>query len=45
MLNIFGGKVNKKILDDIDHKDIVKRYIEFCVGCFIVAASFNLFLV
>ena len=45
MLNIFGGKVNKKILDDIDHKDIVKRYIEFSVGCFIVAASFNLFLV
>ena len=45
MFNIFKSKVNKKILDDIDHKSIVKRYIEFTIGCFIVAVAFNLFLV
>ena len=45
MFNIFKSKVNKKILDDIDHKSIVKRYIEFSIGCLIVAIAFNLFLV
>ncbi len=45
MFSLFKNRVNKKILDDIDSKDIVKRYVQFCIGCFIVAVSFNLFLV
>ena len=45
MFNIFKSNVNKKILEDIDHKSIVKRYIEFSIGCLIVAIAFNLFLV
>lgn len=45
MANFFNKKLNAKILEQIDHKAIVKRYIQFCLGCLIVAISFNLFLV
>lgn len=45
MFNIFRKKVDKRILENIDRKEIVKRYIQFCIGCFIVAVAFNLFLV
>ena len=35
-------KINK-ILENIDKKDLVKRYFLLALGCLIVAFSFNVF--
>ena len=45
-MNIFKRfrqrKINK-ILDEIDKKDMAKRYFMLVLGCFIIASSFNIF--
>ncbi len=45
MFKGLSKKVDKNILEKIENKDVIKRYFEFILGCFILAASFNLFLV
>ena len=35
-------KINK-LLDDIDKKDLFRRYTLLIAGCFIVAFAFNIF--
>ena len=37
-------KVNFKIVEEISKKSRVKRAIQFCLGCLIVAIAYNLFL-
>lgn len=39
----FRRKKINKILDEIDSKDLVKRYSLLALGCFIVAFAFNVF--
>ena len=39
----FRQKKINKILDEVDKKDIVKRYFMLALGCFIIAFSFNIF--
>ena len=39
----FRRKRINKILDDIDKKDVFKRYVMLAIGCFIIAFSFNVF--
>ena len=43
-MKIFSKKNNLEILEKIHSKSNVKRHIEFCIGCLIVAISYNLFL-
>ncbi len=43
-MGFFMNRKLSKIKEKIDNKSKVKRYIEFCIGCFIVAVAFNLFL-
>ena len=45
MFNFFKKEKAEDILEEIDKKEIVKRYVTFCIGCLIVAIAFNLFLV
>ena len=40
--NLRKKKINQ-ILDNLDKKDIVKRYFMLILGCFIIAFSFNVF--
>ena len=42
-MKIFSRKKDFKILEQINKKSNIKRYIEFIIGCFIVATAFNLF--
>ena len=39
----FRRKRINKILEDIDKKDVFKRYIMLAIGCFVIAFSFNVF--
>ena len=39
----FRRKRINKILDDIDKKDVFKRYVMLAIGCFVIAFSFNVF--
>lgn len=45
-MNIFKKlrqrKINK-VIDNIDKKDLIKRYANLALGCFIVAFAFNIF--
>ena len=46
-MKFFANFANEKlenISKKIDDKNIIKRYIQFCFGCFLVAVAFNLFL-
>lgn len=43
-MNFFRNKKLEKIQERINSKSKVKRYIEFIIGCLILAVSFNLFL-
>ncbi len=45
MFNFLKKEKAEDILEEIDKKEIVKRYVTFCIGCLIVAIAFNLFLV
>lgn len=40
----FNNDKLQLIKDRVENKYKVKRYIKFCIGCFLVALSFNLFL-
>ena len=45
-MNIFKKlrqKKIRKILEEVDHKDLVKRYILLALGCLVVALAFNIF--
>lgn len=42
-MKIFSRKKDLKVLEKIDQKSNVKRYIQFTIGCLIVATAFNLF--
>lgn len=42
-MKIFSRKKDLKVLEKIDKKSNVKRYIQFTIGCLIVATAFNLF--
>lgn len=44
-MNLFSKNKNLKILEQINSKTSVKRYIQFIIGCFLMALSYNLFLV
>lgn len=43
-MNILNKNRNSQILKKINSKTNVKRHIQFCIGCLIVAISYNLFL-
>lgn len=46
MLVVFKGKRRKriaKLLEEIDKKNVLKRYFLLALGCFILAFSFNVF--
>ena len=45
MFSFLKKEKTEDILEEIDKKEIVKRYVTFCIGCLIVAIAFNLFLV
>lgn len=42
-MNIFRNKKYKRQLSKVNKKANIKRYIEFIIGCLIVAIAFNLF--
>lgn len=42
-MKFFSKKDNLEILEKINSKSNVKRHIEFCIGCLILAISYNLF--
>lgn len=44
-MGFFSRKKDLKILEQINKKSNVKRYIEFIIGCLILSISYNLFLV
>ena len=33
----------EKILERVEHRDVIKRYLLLTIGCFIVAFAFNVF--
>ena len=43
-MKLFTNKKLEGINAKVDNKNKVKRYIQFCFGCLLVAISFNLFL-
>lgn len=43
-MGLFFKSKKLKILEEIDKKSSARRYINFCVGCLMVAISYNLFL-
>ena len=43
LFKYFRRKKINDILDNIDKKDIAKRYFMLIVGCFILAFAFNVF--
>lgn len=42
-MNIFRNKKYKRQLSKVNKKANIKRYVEFIIGCLIVAIAFNLF--
>lgn len=43
-MKVFYKTKNLKILEKINSKSAVKRYVQFIIGCFLIAVSYNLFL-
>ena len=43
-MRIFSKPKDLKILEKINSKSTVKRHIQFVLGCFLIAVSYNLFL-
>ena len=43
-MRIFSKAKDLKILEQINSKSNVKRHIQFVIGCFLIAVSYNLFL-
>lgn len=43
-MRIFSKNKDLQILEKINSKSNVKRHIQFCIGCLLVAISYNLFL-
>ena len=43
-MKLFADKKLEGINTKVDNKNKIKRYIQFCFGCLLVAISFNLFL-
>lgn len=43
-MEFFINQKLQKIKERVENKSRIKRYTQFCVGCFLVAVSFNLFL-
>lgn len=43
-MNFFSKKENLKIIEQINSKASIKRYIEFFLGCLISAIAYNIFL-
>lgn len=43
-MNFFSRTKSRKILEKISKKSYVKRHIHFCIGCLLVAISYNLFI-
>lgn len=43
-MKIFSKTRNIKILEQINKKFIYRRYLNLCIGCLLVAISYNLFL-
>ena len=43
-MGLFLKSKKLKILEEINKKSSIKRYINFCIGCLLVAISYNLFL-
>ncbi len=43
-MRLFSKNKNLEILKKVNSKSNVKRHIQFCIGCLIVAISYNLFL-
>lgn len=43
-MRIFSKPKDLKILEKINSKSTVKRHIQFILGCFLIAVSYNLFL-
>lgn len=43
-MRIFSKPKDLKILEKINSKSTVKRHIQFVLGCFLIAISYNLFL-
>ena len=43
-MGIFSKTKDLKILERINSKASVKRHIQFVLGCFLIAISYNLFL-
>ena len=42
-MGLFLKSKKLKILEEINKKSSIKRYINFCIGCLLVAISYNLF--
>lgn len=43
-MEFFINQKLQRIKERVENKSKIKRYIQFCIGCFLVAVSFNLFL-
>lgn len=43
-MKLFSRTKNLRILEQINKKSSVKRHINFCIGCLLIAISYNLFL-
>ncbi|MCI8347192.1 MAG: YitT family protein [Bacilli bacterium] len=43
-MKFFMNQKLQKIKERVENKSKIKRYVQFCIGCFLVAAAFNLFL-
>ncbi len=43
-MNFFSRAKTLKILEEINRKSSIKRHIQFCIGCLLIAISYNLFL-
>ena len=43
-MNLFSRAKMLKVLEKVNHKSSVKRHIQFCIGCLLIAISYNLFL-
>ena len=43
-MKFFSKRNSLKVLEEINKKTIVKRYINFTIGCLLVALAYNLFL-
>ncbi len=43
-MNLFQNINSKKLLAKINKKTLFKRYIDFCLGAFLIAVAYNLFV-